>query len=373
LTRPSGAATLGRAPTLPGGPAARWQRGVTPSEVAFLALGLLLGIAAGAAIVVTIRNRPPTHAIRVTVTRDAVPRRASTLAVDALRGTSDGPAPGGPGDRRLSDRDDDASRTRVHPDGLPVVAVPILPWPAVPVTADVAGPLEPALAGSGRRASIAIHPEADPILAGLGLAPAATAQPTRRSEALLPALLAGDHRAMLRLIDAIGGPDEGGRRAWDTLLTRFVEAVRERTIDVGFVDLPMGNPFWDTFTVDQCRAIVVALESTGRRFDGRSEWADGVVPTYRDLSRALAESGIDPRRVRNWPNSLEIAELFRGAAVATAEAMARWAPTLDPDDVRLFLDHRNRGLDELWPVWDAVRVALGVGDSVVRVEPDRVI
>jgi hypothetical protein len=348
------------------------QDGVTPSEVAFLALGLLLGIATGAAIVVTIRNRPPTHAIRVTVTRDAIPRRASTLAVDALGRTSDGPAPGGPGDRRLSDRDEDPRRTRVHPDGLPVVAVPVLPWRAVPVTSDVTAPVEPALAGGGRRTSIAIQPEPDPILAGLGIAPAAVTSATSPaappSEALLPALLAGDHRAMLRLIDAIGGPDEAGRRAWDTLLTRFVDAVRERSIDVGFVDLPMGNAFWDTFTVDQCRAIVVALGSTGRRFDGRSDWADGIVPTYRDLSRALAESGIDPRRVRAWPNSLEIAELFRGASVAATEAMARWAPTLEGDEVRLFLDDRDRGLDELWPVWDAVRVELGVSASAVPAE-----
>jgi hypothetical protein len=336
------------------------QDGVIASEVAFLALGLLLGIATGAAIVMTIRNRPPTHEIRVTVTRDAIPRRASTLAVDALRGTSDGPAPGGPGDRRLSDRDEDPSRTRVHPDGLPVVAAPALPWQIIPT--------EPALAAGARRTSIAIHPEPDPLLAGLGLAPAARAQTAPSDTALLPALLAGDHRAMLHLIETIGGPDEAGRRAWDTLLTRFVDAVRERSIDIGFVDLPMGNPFWDTFTVDQCRTIVAALDSTGRRYDGHSDWADGIVPTYRDLSRALAESGIEPRRVRAWPNSLEIAELFRGARVAAAEAVARWAPSLDADDVRLFLGDRDRGLDELWPVWDAVRISLGAGVAAVRAD-----
>jgi hypothetical protein len=189
----------------------------------------------------------------------------------------------------------------------------------------------------------------------------AEAGPADDARPILPGLLAADHRAMQRLVDAIGGSDDESRRAWDTLMTRFVDAVRQRAIDLGLVDLPMGNPFWDTFTIDQCRQIVVALASTGRRFDGRADWLDGNVPTYRDLSRALADSGIDPRRVRAWPNSLEIAELFHGAGVAAGEAIARWAPDLEADGLRTFLGDRDRGLDELWPVWDAVRVALDQG------------
>ncbi|MBI3750375.1 MAG: hypothetical protein HY263_01805 [Chloroflexi bacterium] len=357
--------------------------GVTQSELAFLALGLLLGIATGAAIVMVLRSRPPTHEIRVTVTRDAIPRRATTLAADVFRGPHAGPAPGGPGDRRSVDRDDGSDRTTVRPDGRPVVASPSLPWQSQPAASlvPVLGPeAAPAPAG-GHAGAIRIHPTPDPILARLGLAPAATAtavaasadpaaHPVAPPEAaetsptsedggpILPGLLAGDHQAMQRLIDAIGGPDDESRRAWDTLLTRFVGAVRQRAIDIGLIDLPMGNPFWDTFTIDQCRQIVVALASTGRRFDGRSEWLDGNVPTYRDLSRALAESGIDPRRVRAWPNSLEIADLFRGAGVAALEAVGRWAPDVDEASLRAFLGERDRGLDELWPVWDAVRVRL---------------
>jgi hypothetical protein len=333
---------------------------VTASEVAFLALGLLLGIATGAAIVMTLRARPPTHEIRVTLARDAVPRRASTLATDAIRGAVDGPAPGGPGDRRLTDRDAAGDRTRVRPDGLPVVASPVLPWRADP-TPTVA--MEPALAAARElapsvRGAIAIHPEPDPILATLTSPVAAAVDDPGPS---LASLLAGDHRAMLRLVDVIGGADDASRKAWDTLLTRFVDAVRERAIDLGLVDLPMGNAFWDTFTIEQCRQIVVSLQATGRRFDGRSDWADGLVPTYRDLGRALAEAGLDPRRVRAWPNSLEIGELFRGARVAAAEGVERWAPELDVEALRAFLGDRDRGLEELWPLWDAVRLAVGHG------------
>lgn len=360
---------------------------MTQSELAFLALGLLLGIATGAAIVMALRTRPPTHEIRVTVTRDAIPRRATTLTSDLARAMAGGPAPGGPGDRRSVDRDDLETRTTVRTDGLPVVASPILPWRSEPLLAPAAtlGGAESAGAGAASNGRITIRPEPDPVLARLGVgstagatdaaasrdtdaaSATATAIGTATAEAgathhpILPGLLAGDHRAMQRLIEAIGGPDEESRRAWDTLLTRFVDAVRQRSVDLGLLDLPMGNPFWDTFTVDQCREIVVALASTGRRFDGRSEWLDGNVPAYRDLSRALAEIGIDPRRVRAWPNSLEIAELFHGAGIAAYEAVATWAPALDAASLRQFLEERDRGLEELWPLWDAVIVALDAG------------
>ncbi|MGH2475071.1 MAG: hypothetical protein ACRDIL_07380, partial [Candidatus Limnocylindrales bacterium] len=89
---------------------------MTASEFAFLALGLILGLAAGAALIEIIRARPPsTREVRVTVATDAIPRRrAATLADDAFSEplTSAEPARGGPADRRqepigvMPDRDD---------------------------------------------------------------------------------------------------------------------------------------------------------------------------------------------------------------------------------------------------------------------------
>ncbi|HYL41490.1 MAG TPA: hypothetical protein VET90_09285, partial [Candidatus Binatus sp.] len=246
---------------------------MSPSELAFLALGLVLGIATGAAIVVILGSRPPTHEIRLTVTRDAIPRRASTLNDDAIRGALEGPAPGGPGDRRAIDRDGPAIRTIVQP----VVAMP-LPFGAPASlgavslgmasrdTASLGAAFMAAPAANGARAAglvaIPIEPEEDPVLAELTMPVGAPS---------LHLVLAGDHRAMLRLVDLVSGMDAEQRRAWEELLTAFVEAVRARALDLGLVDLPMGNPFWDTFTVDQCRAIVAALQASGRRYDGRSD------------------------------------------------------------------------------------------------------
>ena len=58
---------------------------MSPSEIAFLALGIVLGAAIGAAIVEAVRSRPaPRREVRITIAPNSViPRRGSTLAVAA--------------------------------------------------------------------------------------------------------------------------------------------------------------------------------------------------------------------------------------------------------------------------------------------------
>src|SRR5688572_19160341 len=65
-------------------------------------MGLVLGVASGAALVETLRARPAApREVRVTVSPDAIPRRrAATLADDAFVGAPAEPARGGPADRR---------------------------------------------------------------------------------------------------------------------------------------------------------------------------------------------------------------------------------------------------------------------------------
>ena len=49
---------------------------MTSSEIAFLALGLVLGAALGAALVQVVRARPaPRREVRLTITQNAIPAR----------------------------------------------------------------------------------------------------------------------------------------------------------------------------------------------------------------------------------------------------------------------------------------------------------
>jgi len=83
---------------------------VTASEFAFLALGLVLGIAVGAALVEVARSRPPARReVRVTVAPNSIRSRASTLAEEGSVGGPAGPARGGPADRRWVGGEDDSA------------------------------------------------------------------------------------------------------------------------------------------------------------------------------------------------------------------------------------------------------------------------
>ncbi len=130
---------------------------MTASEFAFLALGLVLGVATGAALSMVIRARPPApREIRVTVSPDAVPRRPPATLSGLVPPGTDAVAVGargGPADPAVLVAAEGASRTPVRsaPAGRPPVAIPI-------------------------------RPERDPAIAGLD-EPAALAESTRRAEA----------------------------------------------------------------------------------------------------------------------------------------------------------------------------------------------
>ena len=314
------------------------------SEFAFLALGLMLGAATGAAVVFTIRSRPPSREVRLTVTHDAVPRRASTLSAGSVRAKADEPAPGGPADRRQTDGGPEVGA----PDRRAAIGVgPGRPTPLhdrgigesrTPVRLDP---------GVATAIAVAIEPEADPALERLRV--------PRADRPLASRILEGDHRAMLQALDAIAGAESPTRRKWEGLLAGLVEAIEERAIDLGVLDFPMGAPFWDSFTIEQCRRIAATLAIMGFRFDGRDGWTEARAPSYHDLAAAVSEVGIDPRRVRAWPNQLEIGELYRGVRPATGEAIAAYAPTLDPKPLRELLGDRAANLDDLWLAWEPVR------------------
>ena len=107
---------------------------MTASEFAFLALGLVLGVASGAALSIVVRARPPApREIRVTVSTDAVPRRQSaTLSGLARPGAPSMTmaARGGPADPAVL-AGFEGDRTPVRSGGplRTPVAIPIRPEP----------------------------------------------------------------------------------------------------------------------------------------------------------------------------------------------------------------------------------------------------
>lgn len=327
---------------------------MTASELAFLATGLLLGVAIGAALVMVLGNRPNRREIRVTVTHGAVPGRSETLSQGALVTRQSEPARGGPADRRVADRDAGAAPS-ITPQSAPALR------PAAHDPEPAGMPADRTIVPSFATAvGIAIHPEADPELADLRRRPA--------QGSLLERMLRGDHRAMVEVVDAIAGEGSRQRRTWELLLGGLVEAFSDVAVRESVIDLPMGTAFWDSFTVEQCRRVVGALASMGYRYDGQSGWQDGRVPAYRDVTQALADSELEPRRVRVWPNSSEIATFFVGARPAPEELLAAAGPDYAAEDLRAMLGEHAAGLADLWLAWEVVRPVLFEDRTAVTAE-----
>ncbi len=72
---------------------------MSPSEIAFLAVGLILGAGVGAAVVEALRARPaPGGQVRVTVSPNSIGARGGHTLSEATPSTARGPVPGSPTD-----------------------------------------------------------------------------------------------------------------------------------------------------------------------------------------------------------------------------------------------------------------------------------
>jgi hypothetical protein len=79
---------------------------------------------------------------------------------------------------------------------------------------------------------------------------------------------------------------------------------------------------------------------------------------HRDLSLAVGYAGIDPARIRRWPNEAELAELFRDVRVAADEYVASAAGGLTLGELVTLLGRRADALTDLWNDWGSVRPVL---------------
>ncbi len=171
-------------------------------------------------------------------------------------------------------------------------------------------------------------------------------------------LLRGDRQAMTSLVAALASDDPDGRRQWQLLMTSLVEAVIADAIEAAALVFPADHLFWGPFTRTQSRDVTRALASLGYRFDGLGGWTDERYPSQRDLSLALGYAGLDPMRVRHWPNAEETLALFHDVRVAADEYLAGIAGDLTLAEMVTMLGRRADGLAEVWNQWGRIRPLL---------------
>ncbi len=274
---------------------------MTASEFAFLALGLVLGVATGAAIIEVLRSRPPApREVRLTIAPSSLSSRASTLA-STVPLAAFGPARGGPGDRRLTDRDAEAPRPAFG--ARRPVAITIEPDPdpdpmfaalrsrsrteAVPV-AVTAG----ALAGND-----SLHPTA---AAGVPEPPPwpSTAEP-RATEADIaaPDVVATDSGATLGSAAATPGPSSTTPRPATDPCAQERQAVEERCAVA------------DRLTA-QAEAVATNLRDAQRAYDEHLTRASraAAITDPRALRAAKEAAHLEFRTARAAARSREVVE-----------------------------------------------------------------
>jgi len=171
-------------------------------------------------------------------------------------------------------------------------------------------------------------------------------------------LLQGDRESLVAVVERLAGDDPEQRRQWQLAISDLVDAILATAIEGAALEFPEDHPFWGPFTLTQARDIVGALASLGYRYDGLGGWQDGRFPSQRDLSLALGYAGLDPMRMRHWPNEAEMAVLFESVRVAAPEFLAVAAGDLTLGELVTMLGHRADGLAEVWNAWGRIRPLL---------------
>jgi hypothetical protein len=171
-------------------------------------------------------------------------------------------------------------------------------------------------------------------------------------------LLRGDAEIMDALVAQLAGDDADEQRRWELTLATLVDAIRADAIEQGYLRYPHEHVFWGPYTVQQNRDISRALASLGYRCDGLGGWVDDRVPSQRELSLALGYAGLDPMRMRVWPNEEQTAQLFREVEVAGDEYVAEVAGDLTLAEMIEMLGRRADSLVDLWNHWGKVRSLL---------------
>jgi hypothetical protein len=280
---------------------------VTVSEFMFLAIGLALGVASGVALVEIIRARPPARReVRLTVARDAIPRRrASTLADDAFITVGPEPARGGPADRRDLDG--------MAPSGTPERRTNVLPAGPPPEFQDGARP-------APGRVGMPISAGADPMLGAIRAGSRSNARPTGNAPGTADGAGATPARATRT---PSTGPEQGADRTrtavglLDPPVTAAEAAQITRTYSGPCADerrLADERCELATRAQAQASAAADALRSAQRAYD-----------THSAAAEAAAE-GADPRAVRSLKERAQ--RDFRAASKAAesedaVEAAAR--------------------------------------------------
>jgi hypothetical protein len=179
----------------------------------------------------------------------------------------------------------------------------------------------------------------------------------RPRQALL-ALLSDGEEGIDRIAHRLAAGEAEGPLVWQTWLRGLVTALTASAADAGVLEFPRDDPFWGQFTLKEACAIARALAALGFLNDGDGGFVGGRMPTPHDLVAAAGAAGLLQVRIRHFPTTHEIPDLYRDVRVATEALLAERAPYLARGEVIGLLGRRAEPLADLWNEWPRVREVL---------------
>ena len=304
---------------------------MSPSEIAFLAVGLILGAGVGAAVAEALRSRPaPGRQVRITISPNSIgPRGRSTLSDATPAADRDAP-PGSPTDAGSADEPG-------GPVDVPGVDLPSTELPAPPARTRV--PSSPATLPAGAvgvpvegGSSVPVGP-GSPALATAESGPDPEADPPAETNAVLP-----DRPTSVGLLDRPPAPMTRAPRA-STALVSAVDigapgpsvAVRPRPtaarpgplLSASVVAIPVGSP----------------AGRPGARVEGRA--GDDALGGPPGITPAIADPCHTPRR--HVDERCAVATQARHHAKTAADALREAQRTYDA--LREHVDRAERVAD----------------------------
>ncbi len=172
------------------------------------------------------------------------------------------------------------------------------------------------------------------------------------------ALLRSDEATRMRLAAALAGDDEASIRRWSDRLEDLADAIVDRAMEESRFVFAREDPFWGSFSQDECRDIAMTLAALGYHPDRTGAFVDGHIPTRRDLSLAVGYAGQDPWRIRIWPSEVGLAGLFAGTATNVEAFLIEGAGGLTLGEMVALLGRRAEQLTDLWDEWGRIRPLL---------------
>ena len=127
---------------------------------------------------------------------------------------------------------------------------------------------------------------------------------------------------MQDVVVALSGDDAEERRRWQVAMSDLVDAILSDAIAASALDFPSDHAFWGPFSRSRAGISPPPSRRLATGSMGSAAGWTSAIPRNATSRSRWGTPGLDPMRMRHWPNEAEMAVLFGEVEVAADEHLA---------------------------------------------------